>query len=121
MSKLDELNAMRPLDPSNPDFPVAIDLMRTSLMKPNAVGAGPFFLLVDSAGKEPIDLVSVVDLPALGVIAHGSSVGEWLSYSKALRIYSLTDRHAMTDVLESVMHRLRRLREETPVSSPSFG
>lgn len=116
MPTIDDLNAMRPLDPADPDFQVAIEAMKRALSHPMVKGAGTRYWLVDLSGNEAADIVAVVDLVSLGNIARGSD--DWASYSEFLKIHPLTDRHAMTDVLEAVIRRVRALREVASAPAP---
>jgi hypothetical protein len=112
---MNELEAMRPLYSDDQDFPVVIAAMKRAYSQPIVKSGGPRYWLVDTVGGEVEDMVSVVDLASFGNIARGST--DWVAYSGNLRLYPVADRHAASDVLEAVVHGMRKLRREAP--SPS--
>ena len=115
MTSTDDLNALRPLDLGDPDFAAAVETMKHKLSSPMVTSPNAAFWLLDMTGTEPADMVSVVDLKALGNIARGSP--DWGKYSEGLRLRSLDDPYAASDVLESMLHRMREVRTETPAPS----
>jgi len=112
---LAELNEMKPLNPNDPDFPVAVAAMKNALTTEIGSKRGERYWLVDLSGSEATDIVSVVDLTAIGNIARGTI--DWPEAAGKMRIHRIDDRHSAQDVLEAVIWRLRQIRTE-PASEP---
>ncbi len=103
------LDDIRPLRSDDPDFPVAIEAMRSAAATPILHGHRDRFWMVDASGDEPVDMVAVVDLTALGNMAAGSH-GDWAERSKDIAIHRLNGEYAVRDVLESLVRVIRERR-----------
>ena len=112
---IDSLRSIRPLDPGDPDFPVAVDAMESALRV--AAPGGMSFWLVDNSAEAPADMVAVIDVAALGRMAI-SDPGTWDERAATLRVTPLHDRDAMRATLESVILLVRDARLRAAVPAP---